>query len=212
MKLDEALDILEKCGYDINEDFGIGVGGPCGLDQGIPHGGDGKGCCPQRMGLLYQRSPYSVNPLFAGVPAAHHPGYWLNQIPKKKKKKKKKKKHRLSESLTAEIADKLETFAWTIYKKLFIKKDSQLYKADEFELYSDFDKGFTSDSHSTHRAAAAGHFLGIITKNFLREYSMLDDDASNGDVKALFSKYLKQFKKEISSPWYKDDRTWSETI
>ena len=75
MKIDEALDILEKCGYDINEDFGIGVGGPCGLDQGIPHGGDGKGCCPQRMGLLYQRSPYSVNPLFAGVPAAHHPGY-----------------------------------------------------------------------------------------------------------------------------------------
>ena len=106
----------------------------------------------------------------------------------------------------------METFAWTIYKKLFMKKDSQLYKADELELYSDFDKGFTSDNHSTHRAAAAGHFLGIITKNFLHEYSMLDDDANNSDVKSLFSKYLKQFKKEISSPWYKDDRTWSETI
>ena len=43
------------------------------------------------MGLMFQRSPFSVNPFFAGVPNAHHPQYWLNQIPKKKKKKKKRK-------------------------------------------------------------------------------------------------------------------------
>lgn len=91
MTVEEAIKILEENGVQIDEDFGIGVGAPCGLDRGIPHGGDGKGCCPQRMGLLFQRSPYAVNPLFAGVPAAHHPQYWLNQIPKKKKKKKKRK-------------------------------------------------------------------------------------------------------------------------
>lgn len=73
----------------LEEDFGIGVGAPCGLDQGIPHGGDCKGVAPVRMGL-YQRSPFSANPFFRGVPDAHHPAYWLNQIPKKKKKKKKK--------------------------------------------------------------------------------------------------------------------------
>lgn len=93
MTLDEALEILEENGYEVqlNEDFTIGVGSPCGLDQGIPHGGDCKGCCPQRMGLLYQRSPYSINPLYKGVPDAHHPEYWLRQINKKKKKKKKKR-------------------------------------------------------------------------------------------------------------------------
>ena len=95
MSLDEALEILEENGYEVqlNEDFTIGVGSPCGLDQGIPHGGDCKGCCPQRMGLLYQRSPYSVNPLYKGVPDAHHPEYWLRQIKKKKKKKKRLVRH-----------------------------------------------------------------------------------------------------------------------
>lgn len=73
----------------MDEDFSIGVGAPCGLDQGIPHGGDCKGCAPVRMGL-WQRSPFSANPFYQGVPDAHHPDYWLNQIPKKKKKKKKK--------------------------------------------------------------------------------------------------------------------------
>lgn len=91
MTVEEALEILKENGVTLDEDFGISVGAPCGLDQGIPHGGDGKGCCPQRMGLLFHRSPFSVNPFFAGVPSAHHPQYWLNQIPKKKKKKKKRK-------------------------------------------------------------------------------------------------------------------------
>ena len=95
----EAIELLEKEGYDIiKEDFGMGVGGPMGLDQGIPHGGDCKGCCPQRMGL-YQRSPFSVNPLYHGVPNAHHPDYWLNQIPKKKKKRKKlRRRKRVNEN------------------------------------------------------------------------------------------------------------------
>lgn len=102
MTLNEALDILEVNGFlvespnldlnqELNEDFSIGVGAPCGCDQGIPHGGDCKGVAPVRMGL-YQRSPYSFNPYFNGVPDAHHPDYWLNQIPKKKKKRKKSQK------------------------------------------------------------------------------------------------------------------------
>ena len=91
MTLEEAIEYLESNGYRVlDEDFGIGVGAPCGLDQGIPNGGDCKGCCPQRMGMLLQRSPYSVNPLYKGVPDAHHPEYWLNQLPKKRKKKKRK--------------------------------------------------------------------------------------------------------------------------
>lgn len=93
-KLDivEAIELLEDAGYEVmNEDFSMGVGAPVGLDQGIPHGGDCKGCYAQRMGL-YQRSPYSVNPFYNGVPSAHHPSYWLNQIPKKKKKKLRRRK------------------------------------------------------------------------------------------------------------------------
>lgn len=114
MTLNEAIELLEDNGYIIvegpnvavlkggigcgmtfdfkdkmDEDFSIGVGAPCGLDQGIPHGGDCKGCAPVRMGL-WQRSPFSANPFYQGVPDAHHPDYWLNQITKKKKKKKKK--------------------------------------------------------------------------------------------------------------------------
>lgn len=107
MTLEEAVEILEKNGYKVlDEDFGIGVGAPLGADQGIPEGGDCKGCCPQRTGLLYQRSPFSVNPLYKGVPDAHHPGYWLKQIQKKKKKKRKKRKLREG----AELANTVENF------------------------------------------------------------------------------------------------------
>lgn len=92
MTLDEAIELLEDNGFIIiNEDFSIGVGAPCGCDQGIPHGGDCKGVAPVRMGL-YQRSPYSENPFYNGVPDAHHPDYWLKQIHKNKKKKKRKLK------------------------------------------------------------------------------------------------------------------------
>lgn len=108
MTVEEAIKILEENGMQLDEDFGIGVGAPCGLDQGIPHGGDGKGCCPQRMGLLFHRSPFSVNPFFAGVPNAHHPQYWLNQIPKKKKKKKKKRKLKESFSVIGTYNDENE--------------------------------------------------------------------------------------------------------
>ena len=65
---------------EVNEDFSMGVGAPCGLDQGIPHSGDCKGVAMVKWG---QSAP-------TGVKAAHYPQYWLNQLPKKKKKKKKK--------------------------------------------------------------------------------------------------------------------------
>ena len=44
----EAQEILESEGF-ILEDFGCGVGGMCGADQGIPCGGDGKAVVPVRM-------------------------------------------------------------------------------------------------------------------------------------------------------------------
>lgn len=79
---------------DVNEDFSMGVGAPCGLDQGIPHSGDCKGVAMVKWG---QSAP-------TGVKAAHYPQYWLNQLPKKKKKKKKKKvfKESCYEYLTTE--------------------------------------------------------------------------------------------------------------
>jgi hypothetical protein len=47
-ELMEAQEILESEGF-ILEDFGCGVGGMCGADQGIPCGGDGKAVVPVRM-------------------------------------------------------------------------------------------------------------------------------------------------------------------
>lgn len=35
----------------IDEDFGMGVGTPLGVDQGIPYGGDGKAVYPCYMGM-----------------------------------------------------------------------------------------------------------------------------------------------------------------
>jgi len=76
----------------VTEDFSMGVGAPCGLDQGIPHGGDCKGCNPCRVAMVGH--PVKHPPKSAAL--ALTPGYWLNQIPKKKKKKVKKlKKHNL---------------------------------------------------------------------------------------------------------------------
>ena len=78
---------------EVNEDFSMGVGAPCGLDQGIPHGGDCKGVAMVKWG---QSAP-------TGIKAAHYPQYWLNQLSKKKKKKKKKVfKESCYEYLTAE--------------------------------------------------------------------------------------------------------------
>lgn len=49
----EALEAAEQCirDYvkDLNEDFSMGVSGPTGLNQGIPHGGPGKGCLPKPL-------------------------------------------------------------------------------------------------------------------------------------------------------------------
>ena len=46
----EALEAAEQCIRDyvnqMNEDFSMGVEGPTGLNQGIPHGGPGKGVIP----------------------------------------------------------------------------------------------------------------------------------------------------------------------
>ena len=46
----EALEAAEQCIRDyvnhVNEDFSMGVEGPTGLNQGIPHGGPGKGVIP----------------------------------------------------------------------------------------------------------------------------------------------------------------------
>jgi len=43
----------------LNEDFSMGVSGPTGLNQGIPHGGPGKGCLPKPL----------YNPKAKAVPA-----------------------------------------------------------------------------------------------------------------------------------------------
>ena len=94
----------------------------------------------------------------------------------------------------------------------YLEKDKSLYHANEFELYTDFNKGFESDDHSMHRTAQAGHFLSLIAKHFIREYNALDDDADDSDVKSLFSKYLSRFKREISNDWYKNDKSWAKSL
>ena len=179
MTLEEAVEVLKKNGYKVlDEDFGIGVGAPLGADQGIPHGGDCKGCCPQRMGLLYQRSPFSVNPLYKGVPDAHHPGYWLNQIPKKKKKKKKKRKLREG----VELANTIESFenaCWSLYAKIFKKELPDLSKPS-----ADFMKGFESYNYPPTRASSAGRVARQISTHL-------------NDFDKTISDCLQKFKKEL---------------
>ena len=179
MTLEEAVEVLKKNGYKVlNEDFGIGVGAPLGADQGIPHGGDCKGCCPLRMGLMYQRSPFKVNPFYNGVPAAHHPGYWLNQIPKKKKKKKKKRKLREG----VELANTIESFenaCWSLYAKIFKKQLPDLSKSS-----ADFMKGFESYNYPPTRAASAGRVARQISTHL-------------NDFDKTISDCLQKFKKEL---------------
>lgn len=59
----EALEAAEQCIRDyvngLNEDFSMGVAGATGLNQGIPHGGPGKGCLPKPL----------YNPKAKAVPA-----------------------------------------------------------------------------------------------------------------------------------------------
>lgn len=178
MTLEEAIDILKKNGYKfLDEDFGIGVGTPLGADQGIPHGGDCKGCCPQRMGLLYQRSPFKINPFYNGVPAAHHPNYWLNQIPKKKKKR---KKHKLRESV--ELANTIKSFentCWLLYANFFKKELHDLSKPN-----TDFMKGFESYIYPPSRAASAGRVARQISTHL-------------NDFDKTITDCLQKFKKEL---------------
>lgn len=91
MTLDEAIELLEDNGYILEEDFGIGVGAPCGLDQGIPHGGDCIGVMPVRMSGCARRLPPPWPTRFSPINAVHMPAYWLRQAKKKRKKKKRKK-------------------------------------------------------------------------------------------------------------------------
>lgn len=49
---DAAKQFIEFCKDQFNqvkEDFSMGVGGPTGLNQGIPHGGPGKGVLPKPL-------------------------------------------------------------------------------------------------------------------------------------------------------------------
>ena len=52
---ERLIDLIDQ----INEDFSMGVSGPTGLNQGIPHGGPGKGCLPKPL----------YNPKAKAVPA-----------------------------------------------------------------------------------------------------------------------------------------------
>lgn len=167
----------------LDEDFGIGVGAPCGLDQGIPHGGDCKGCCPQRMGLLYQRSPYSINPFYAGVADAHHPGYWLKQIPKKKRRKKKRRKLHEDAQSRAELMNYLKKECFEIYYKHYGKEDCANEHATQEELYQHFSTGFENDITPLIRSYEIGKFARRICNHVLDE-----EDADN---------ILKHYKKEL---------------
>lgn len=44
---ERLINLIDEKG--INEDFSMGVSGPTGLNQGIPHGGPGKGCLPKPL-------------------------------------------------------------------------------------------------------------------------------------------------------------------
>lgn len=52
--IEEAILTLRRAGYVI-EDFGIGVGGMTGADQGIMLGGDAKAVVPYRAGGVAKR-------------------------------------------------------------------------------------------------------------------------------------------------------------
>lgn len=112
----------------VNEDFSMGVGAPCGLDQGIPHGGDCKGCNPCRVAMVGH--PVSKPPRSAAL--ALTPGYWLNQIPKKKKKKVKKMKKR---NLRKEAYEYLRPLTESTdvpeeeYTQVMSKKDSSVLES-----------------------------------------------------------------------------------
>jgi hypothetical protein len=48
-ELDCIIDFVRELSNVVDEDFSMGVSGPTGLNQGIPHGGPGKGCLPKPL-------------------------------------------------------------------------------------------------------------------------------------------------------------------
>lgn len=48
-ELDCIIDFVRELSNVVAEDFSMGVSGPTGLNQGIPHGGPGKGCLPKPL-------------------------------------------------------------------------------------------------------------------------------------------------------------------
>ena len=48
-ELDCIIDFVRELSSVVAEDFSMGVSGPTGLNQGIPHGGPGKGCLPKPL-------------------------------------------------------------------------------------------------------------------------------------------------------------------
>ncbi len=48
-EIDCIIDFVRELSNVTNEDFSVGVSGPTGLNQGIPHGGPGKGCLPKPL-------------------------------------------------------------------------------------------------------------------------------------------------------------------
>jgi hypothetical protein len=58
-ELDCIIDFVRELSNVVEEDFSMGVSGTTGLNQGIPHGGPGKGCLPKPL----------YNPKAKAVPA-----------------------------------------------------------------------------------------------------------------------------------------------
>ena len=48
-ELDCIIDYVRELSNVVAEDFSMGVSGPTGLNQGIPHGGPDKGCLPKPL-------------------------------------------------------------------------------------------------------------------------------------------------------------------
>lgn len=163
----------------LTEDFSMGVGGPMGLDQGIPHGGDGKGCVAKRMGL-YQRSPFGTNPYFNGVPDAHHPNYWLNQIPKKRKKR---RRRRLHENMINNAFATFKQACLSLYLKAYGKEDCKKDNISTETLTQNFLDGLMNGSIKPDRASTLGRVAARIFDRF-RINSYDDEDNLHELLKA----------------------------
>lgn len=183
-----------KTNFDLNqklkEDFSMGVSGPMGLDQGIPHGGDGKGCVAKHMGL-YQRSPFGVNPFYNGVPDAHHPNYWLKQIPKKRKKRKRRKLH---ENTINDTILKFKKLCLSLYLKVFGKIDTKLNNSSIDDLSNNFNTAFDGDNLMPDRASA----LGRVARRLIKQFN---EDEETDNFKELINAYKTELKLNKHLSW-----------